>query len=143
MWGEIFIFFKCSGKRISWKISDFMISIMDFGPKMINVKHLELLPEITIFPIMFTLCLSLLQMALCLYLKPIFSYIISVIICIASAYTTNFLLIGNYAMALRSNHIVSDGVSRKNGIIIFALISVVSVLAGAIRFKKYNILDKE
>ena len=53
------------------------------------------------------------------------------------------LLLGNYAMILRSDSTTMNGVSSSWGIIFSVGLIVVSVVSGLIYFKNYNILSRE
>lgn len=142
-WLEILGLSAITGVQISGEISSFMTEIMDFGGKMLPIERLDLLLEITLLPLLFTLALGFLQLTLCLFLKPTFSYIITTVVCVSSAYTIHNFLIGNFAMALRSDKVISNGVNMAVGILVFAGIVIGSVLAGFLKFRNYNILSKE
>lgn len=91
--------------------------------------------NLLLMPFLFTVSMSLLQMTLCLFVKPTVSYVFSVVVCILSAYYLNPVIIGNYAMALRSNQLVSNGVDINIGIICMVILGLFSVVIGMLRFK--------
>ncbi|MBQ9673115.1 MAG: hypothetical protein IJV39_00625 [Ruminococcus sp.] len=142
-WLEILCLCLISGVTISFENSTFMVDVMDFGEKLLPVTNLCLIAETTIYPLLFTLCLGFVQMCLSLFIKPIFSYIVSVAVCISSAYRINIFLIGNFSMALRSNTVISNGVNDLFGIFILLVLGSVSIIIGKIKFGKYNILNRE
>ena len=84
-----------------------------------------------------------LQMLLCLVVRPIISYVVSIVLFIASVYYLSPSLLGNYAMALRSNKIVSNGVSQMAGVGICFILILAGIVLGSMIFTKYNILGKE
>lgn len=129
--------------RLSFNISPYMSSLMNFGSKQIVTSSWELTIEITLLPLLVTLTLSLFQMVLCLIIKPIFSYIISVIILVSSAYYLSPMLVGNYAMALRSDKVVTNGLNTLSGILYSAFFIIACIVTGSIIFSKCNILNKE
>ena len=83
--------------------------------------------------------MSLVQMLLCLVIRPTFSYILSVIVMISSAYYLSPALLGNYAMALRSDKVVTNGVPLTLGIVYSLVLIVLSVVLGSFIFHKTNI----
>ena len=99
--------------------------------------------EITLLPLLVTMSMSLVQMLLCLVIRPTFSYILSVIVMISSAYYLSPALLGNYAMALRSDKVVTNGVPLTLGIVYSLVLIVLSVVLGSFIFQKTNILSKE
>lgn len=142
-WLEIICLCLVSGVTISFDNSLFMFDVMDFGEKLLPLTNIHLITEITIYPLLFTLCLGYIQMCLSLFFKPIFSYIISAFVCVSSTYCINIFLIGNFSMALRSNTVISNGVNGVLGIFIMIFLGAVSIIVGKIKFKKYNILTRE
>lgn len=142
-WVTIYIYLLIDNKEISFKISDFMPQIMGFGIDVENFSHTNLNIEITVLPLLFTVCLGLFQMTLCLFIKPIFSYVISCIVCVSSAYYLNPLFLGNYSMAIRNDKLISNGVNTIIGSMFIFFIGTISVVIGLIKFQKHNILYKE
>lgn len=89
-----------------------------------------------------TLCtLSLLEMLLSLFIKPVFSLLCSMTILIASVYFFSPFLPGNYAMLLRSALFCTDGLTFKSGMWILPMFSIAACLAGAVFFKSWDILN--
>ena len=142
-WSVIFILSVVTDAEISLKVSPYMNEIMEFGPYAIKNGWNNLLPEVTLYPLLFTITIALFQMTLCLYVNQICGFIVSIVLCIASAYKLNFFLIGNYSMAIRSCKVVSNGLDGKIGMIVLMAIAVGSVLMGRQKFSNYNILHKE
>ena len=99
--------------------------------------------ELTLLPLLVTLSLSLVQMLLCLILRPALSYVVSIVVMIASAYCPSPLLLGNYAMALRSSKVMGNGVSLGAGLLLTAALIILSAALGAALFRKTDILQKE
>ncbi len=128
--------------NLSTQISDFMPFIMNIGEKAKEVLDLNLQLEIMLMPMLMSIAVGLLQMTLCLFIKPIFSFIVSVVALISSAYYLNPFFVGNYAMAIRSEKLVSNGVDATVGVVFLVIIAVFSLLVGLLRFRKYDILAK-
>ena len=141
-WGIVALCAWMSGVRWSFAISPFMTELMDAGPKLISGSTWDIALELTLMPLLVTLAMSLFQMALCLLLRPVASYVCSVVIFLASTYYLSPLLIGNYAMALRSGKVISNGVHLLTGIGFSAALIIGSAVLGAVIFRNYDILNK-
>ena len=142
-WGTVFLF-ACANHAVwSFEISSFMAEFMVIGQHQIPGTDWPITLEITFLPLLVTLAISQLQMLLCLIVRPIISYVVSIVLFIASAYYLSPALLGNYAMALRSNKIVSNGVSQRAGVWICFTLILIGIVLGSIIFTKYNILGKE
>lgn len=142
-WGTVFLLASANHAVWSFEISPFMAEIMVLGPKQIAGTDRPLTWEITFLPLLATLAMSQVQMLLCLVVRPIISYVISIVLFIASAYYLSPFLLGNYAMALRSDKIISNGVSWVPGTGISLFLILASIVLGIMLFQKYNILGKE
>ena len=103
----------------------------------INLIHLILVPMLVCAAI------SMLQMLISLFVRPLIAYVLSIVIYFSSAYKLSALLLGNYAMLLRSDEILSNGVNAYVGIIFSAIVIIMSIVGGLIYFKDYNILSRE
>lgn len=90
-----------------------------------------------------TILVSLLQMVLSLWVKPIYSFLIICTLLLASAYFQSIVLIGNFAILLRHNWINNDGINWSIGIPLTIILIASLIIIGAIRFKKYNIINHE
>lgn len=82
-------------------------------------------------------------MTVSLFIRPIYSFIITGIILLSSTYYQSPFLIGNYAMPVRCNTMIKGGVSPFIGIIFSLTLAICSFLAGVLRFKHYDVLKKE
>lgn len=142
-WAMLLVLSVCTGVRVSLAVSPFIMDFIDFGPNLLPSPNLNMWIFLTVLPLLFPISLGLLQMSLCLWLKPALSYLIPVSLCIASSYTIHPLLPGNYAMALRSSRVISNGVHAGTGLILLICLSLLSVIAGLVRFQKTNILGRE
>ena len=112
----------------------------------ISVEKSELtilLLTIYLLPFLISVSLNNLQMTISLYIKPFASFCISSITVMISAYLIHPLLIGNYAMPIRSNLIFSNGVDFLIGVIIAVGVSLISLVLGLLKFKHYDIINRE
>lgn len=93
-------------------------------------------------PFAVSLGMCLFQMMLSFFVEPVVSYLIVIGIMAASTYVTSPWLIGNYSMVLRSAWIRPDGVDTAMGFCLAVGVGIFSIIAGAQRMKKYDILAK-
>ena len=96
-----------------------------------------------VLPLLVAVALALLQMLVSLLCKPFYSYILTITILLVSAYYLSPFVIGNYAMTIRSDLVLSNGVNQNAGLIITFATIIASVIAGYFVFQRYDILNKE
>src|SRR5699024_3132015 len=108
-----------------------------------NTFSIQLAYIILLFPMLISIGLNLLQMTLVLFIKPLYSFGTIAVILLSSAYLLSPYLPGNYAMPIRSNDVVENGVSISGGLIMFLIIVLVAFIVGSLYFRRYDILDEE
>lgn len=96
---------------------------------------------VLVFLLSVTICQ--LQMLLCLWFKPVYSFMIMCMMMLASAYFQSVFLIGNYAMLIRHSWINVDGMDCSIGIPVTCVLIVFTVIAGFMRFKRFDIIQEE
>lgn len=97
-----------------------------------------------IAPFMVICALNMLQMVICLFIKPIYSYIVPAVIIMFATYTDSPIVFTRCGMILYNRDYYADGYSTHTGIVICLIIVLVSFIIGGVYFKKANILpDKE
>lgn len=94
-------------------------------------------------PLLTAIAISQLQMLLSLWLRPIYSFCVTAAVLVASAYHISPFMIGNYAMPIRCDAVISNGVSPVTGVITLSAIIVLCIIVGGIAFKHYDIINKE
>lgn len=141
-WGTVLLWTSLRGDSWSMEISSFMPDLMVVGSRQIFESTWDVALEITLLPLLVTMSTSLVQMLLCLVIRPTFSYIFSVVMMIASAYTLSPALLGNYAMALRSNKVVTNGVPLAAGLVYSLVLILLTVTLGIVIFQRTNIVSK-
>lgn len=99
--------------------------------------------ELLLMPILTAITISQIQMLLSLWIRPLYSFVTTVCILLASSYYVKPYMIGNFAMATRFDTVITNGVSISDGLIILLSIIVITVLIGAISFRHYDIINKE
>ena len=139
----ITVFCLLRGCDMSLTFSSFMRNIMYFGPKDLGLETWDIALEVSLMPFLVTLALSIFQMALSLVFKPAFAFIFSSVMLISSAYYLTPYLIGNFAMAVRSSKVVSNGVNLTDGIIATLVMIALGVIIGILAIRRHNILSKE
>ena len=92
-------------------------------------------------PVFVSVGINLLQMVVALFIKPMFGFLVTAFLMISSAYFTSPYLIGNYAMPMRYDVVIIDGVSASAGILISVILALAVVVIGSIRFHRYDILS--
>ncbi|WP_062105421.1 hypothetical protein [Bacillus niameyensis] len=122
--------------------SRFVQDLLDAGSPFDSFSN-KLVLIILLFPLLISLSLNLLQMTLVLFIKPLYSFGVMAVIMLSSAYLLTPFLPGNYAMPIRSEHVVDNGVSASGGIIMFLILVSVSFIVGSLYFRRYDILHDE
>lgn len=88
------------------------------------------------------IAISLMQLVLSMMIKPQFAYLLIAAYLFAGAYKQSPVLIGNYAMAARSNLLVTTGLSPGLGALICLWIILISVTVGYIFFQRKDVLEE-
>ncbi len=141
-WSTIALWAQLHHAAHNFQISSFLFEWM--LPEMQEKNTSEsLVWEITWMPLMVTIAASMFQMFLSFFLNPMLCYIISIVHFLAAAYYLSPFLLGNYAMALRSNKAIANGVDLCHGTEIAIAGILLSVFLGMLIFQRYNILSKE
>lgn len=144
VWAVIFLYCAVTGIPLNLtlhaNILTYTLNTADISGPAISYKML--LSVFLVTPLIL-LALSLLQMTLTLFVQPIYSFCIIAAVLVISAYWQSPLLPGNYAMPVRSSQYTSDGVSLTVGLFYAGAMIVGAILIGAVRFRHYDILQKE
>lgn len=113
-----------------------------------QIEPSHMAPDTTIWtltmlltPVFISMAINLLQMMVSLFIKPMLSFVVTAFLMISSAYFTSPYLIGNYAMPMRYDVVITDGVNASTGIMISAVLALAVVVIGSIRFHRYDILN--
>ncbi|NCE98234.1 hypothetical protein [Emergencia sp. 1XD21-10] len=94
-------------------------------------------------PVFVSFGVSLAQMVLSLYLKPVFSFFGVALIMVSSAYCVSPYLIGNYAMTMRYEEVVISGVSQTTGLVLCLIMIFGCIVIGCWSFHRYDILNRD
>lgn len=111
-----------------------------------NIPDLSMSQKITLLlaPLAVICTLNMIQMLLCLFIKPMYSYMISIGLLMLGVLTDSPVAFSRSAMLTMNSWLMEKGYPLVTGLIICGLITLVSVTVGTLYFKRYNILpDKE
>lgn len=100
------------------------------------------LPVVLLQPVMASISLCFIQMAVSFFIKPVFSYLSVVCLLVLSAYYDTPFLVGNCAMILRSRLAEPGGIELSWAVLFTVLLSAAAILIGGRRFRKMDVLDK-
>jgi hypothetical protein len=141
-WAASLLFSVLAGAKLSLLPTDQVLMAC-------GVMDLEMvLPIQSLFPVvvtqlLVTVSLALLQQTLSLFVKPLYSFALTVSFLFLAAYFKVPPLIGNYAMLVRLSSWSKTGFHPLVGIGLSAFVGAVSILVGLYRFKQSDILNKE
>lgn len=98
---------------------------------------------VVLMPLVTLMALNMLQMAMCLLVRPIIGFLISMAILVLSVYCNVSFVLGNGAMAIRSALLIPDGISPGIAAVTAVGIILASAILGAWRFQNTDILGLE
>ena len=131
-----------SGAELSFRISEYLPADLGFDNTILISPPWQI-GKLLVGFVAVIIALCLIQLFLSLLIRPIFSYILVSAYVVASAYFQSPFLLGNYAMAARSELFVTDNVNFSSGILICIWSVGISVLIGNLVFGHMDILSKE
>ena len=98
---------------------------------------------VVLMPLVTLMALNMLQMAVCLLMRPIIGFLISIAILVLCVYCNIPFVLGNGAMAIRSALLVPDGISPGFAALTAVAILLASAIMGSWRFQHTDILGLE
>lgn len=120
---------------------EFLYNLFQVAPEQRTPAWLPFRCCFLLLPILISLALNLLQMTLSLFVKPICSFLLLSSLLVSSACLASPYLVGNYAMLLRLDAVITTGVPITTGVILSLLLLFLAVTIGCIRFLRYDILN--
>lgn len=117
---------------ITWLVYDLSAPVTLSGAECIMCVFL--LPFLTIFAI------NIIQMVLCLFVKPIISCLVCMLLMVFAVYCNSPFALGNGAMLVRNEIFVENGYNMYAAMAVCAGTVMVSIIFGYIKFRKYDIL---
>ena len=94
-------------------------------------------------PLMTIATLNILEMTLCLFVKPIISFLTCMTLLVFAVYCNSPYAIGNGAMTIRSGLITPNGHNTVTVICFLSVVILFCVVVGMMRFKHTDILGME
>ena len=131
------------GGKFTWTISPYMMELMEITDVASTIEDWQLTLQLTVLPWLVAVTLSQLQLCLSLWMQPVLGWVISIVVLLSSAYYASPFLLGNYAMALRDQQVLSGGVDCWVGAAYCLVLLLLSVLTGLVSFRHTDILGKE
>ena len=129
--------------QFTWNISPYMMELMEITDVASIVEEWQLVLQLTLLPWLVAVALAQLQLSLSLWMQPVLGWVVSIVVLLSSAYYASPFLLGNYAMALRDQQVLSGGVNCRVGAAYSLGLLLLSVLAGLVSFKHADIFGKE
>ena len=116
---------------------------LQLNSEQVPICPIQLTPLTLCVPVIISISLNLLQLALALHGNMNFSQLAIAAILLISAYCLSPFLVGNYAMIGRLTPFGSNGIEPAIGMVFGIGISTVSIIYGVVRFSYYDILNGE
>jgi hypothetical protein len=141
-YGILYVLCVLTGKNGGFAINQMLFSVI-FSESLPNIYAGEnsLFLYLCALPCVVGITISLLQMTLTLFVKPIFAYIASCVYFIAGLYYAHPVLISNYAMPVRGAVIGIYSFDFVSGISICLVYCLAAIVIGLIRINKMDIIN--
>lgn len=110
-------------------------------PRSLQVSRSYFFLNLILLPILVCSSISLMQMTLSLYVKPVVAYLLSCIYCLAGMFIAHPLLLANYSMSVRSTAIGFYRFSPAVGLGLCLILMLLSIIIGIIHLSKMDLLD--
>lgn len=141
LYASAFLMALCLGGEMTLQPSEYAPSMLDAG-RHIKAPPWNMSPGLLLAPL--AACgMAMLQMALSLWMPPVFAYVFSDVLLLASVFLAVPGLVGNYAMLFRTQLFAEDGFSLGQGFFGASMLIVLSLLAGCLRVERMDILNRE
>lgn len=131
----------CLGGEVVLQPSEYTPYALD-GGMYLKDPPWDIVPGLVLIPCV-SCGIALFQVALTLFIRPIFAYVISCVLFISSAYFFSPFLVGNYAMLFRTHIFLEEGVSLSAGFLAAFLLIFASIMIGYLRVERMDILTRE
>lgn len=92
-------------------------------------------------PVIVCVSISLIQMTLTLYIKPVFAFIIAITYYIAGIYYVTPLFLSNYALSVRSSMIGLYNFRPETGLLLCVVSGIIAVSVGGMRLCRMDLLS--
>lgn len=137
------VFLSLIGGGLALSASSELTASLFWSAAPIEITGFRVFTIAVVLPFLTMAALNMLQMTLCLFIKPIFSFLSCVCLLIVSLFWCSPFSLGNGAMTLRSSVMTDNGINPLDCGIFCLAVLLVCVIAGTIKFQNYNILGVE
>lgn len=96
-----------------------------------------------VLPLMTALAVNFIQLCMGLFVKKIYTFLISALLLFSSTYFQTPVAVGNFAMIKRSTFYQNGGMTIEQGMIVNSLLVIAMIIIGYLRIRKYDIIKKE
>lgn len=137
------VFGYLTGATFNLNISEFLLQVMQFDLSALTQPPWNLWEPLLLHVwVVYTLCLM--QMLLSLYLRPLISFFCTSAVLVFSVLFSSPMLIGNYAIPLRTENIITDNPMRIGlGFVVCTVLCVIMLVLGLFKINRMDILTKE
>ena len=142
---SVLLFTLLSGGTVSLQSTPGVMEIL-FSELTVEPALLSGLPSlivVVLMPLVTLMAMNMLQMAVCLLVRPIIGFLISMAILVLSVYCNVPFVLGNGAMVIRSALLVPGGISPGFAALTAVAILLASAILGAWKFQNTDILGLE
>lgn len=135
-----FVFMLCTNYECSiLNTSDFMALVLSAAS--LTEFNMSRCIVLSVFcPLINLIALSMLQMTISLFVKPILSFLAILGVLVLSVYISSPLILGNGAMAIRSYYICAGGICSELSIAVSGIVVILCVIIGLVIFQRLDIL---
>lgn len=122
------------------------LSVMLFGlgiSEELMLTPLHALLASCVLPFLTIFALSMLQMTLCLFIKPVISFIVCFCQLSLSIWLDYAFVLGNGAITSRSGFVVENGISPTVSAVVAIVVIITSTIIGCVRFQRTGIINLE
>lgn len=97
----------------------------------------------TLLPWLAVTAFNIVEMTLCLFVKPVLSFLATLLLVVLTVFWSSPFFFGNAAMVIRSGMLTEGGLSPVTLALSCVAVILVCVLVGCVRFERMDILDME
>ena len=130
----------CFGAKLSMEANTYLYQELEMTPGTLTSETVWNTTPLFFLIAFVVVALTLLQLAVSVAAKPLFSYLLTAAYLFAGAYVHSPALLGNFAMPARSNLLATTGLSPYLGLLLCLWVITASVLLGWVLFEKKDIL---
>ena len=122
---------------------DLLSAAYNIGAEMVQKPSLSIPLSVFVLPLVVSAAMNLVQTTLSLFIRPILSFLSILIFFGSSAWLMAPYLPGNFAMPLRHDWIVQNGLFWPAGFAVSGTLLILATATCLFRFRTYDILNKE